>query len=71
MKKGNKEKHMQYNFMKENIQIILHFLWIWKFATGNKYLDTIKEPINHNIIPLFNKIIFLEALKKIMKTIKK
>ena len=42
------------------------FVYQPDLLTGNKYLDNIlKEPIEQNIIPLYNKInIFLEALEK-------
>ena len=42
------------------------FVYQPDLKTGNKFLDNIlKEPINQNIVPLFNKLnIFLEALDK-------
>ena len=40
------------------------FIYQPKLTTGNKYLDIIEEPIEQNLVPLYNKLnIFLEALK--------
>jgi len=34
-----------------------------ELKTGNKYLDILEEPIEQNIVPLYNKLnIFLEVL---------
>ena len=41
------------------------FVYLPKLKTGNKYLDIVEEPIEQDIVPLYNKLdIFLKALEK-------